>query len=37
MIGHKHALPYLREAMHDEDETVRTIAKESIEEIQSIS
>jgi HEAT repeat protein len=37
MIGHKDALPYLRAAMHDEDETVRTIAKESIEEIQFIS
>ena len=36
MIGHKDALPYLREAMHDEDETVRTIAKESIEEIEAI-
>jgi len=35
MIGHKDALPYLREATHDEDETVRTMAKEAIEEIEA--
>ena len=37
MIGHRDALPHLREAMHDEDETVRTTAKESLEEIEAIS
>jgi HEAT repeat protein len=37
MIGHRDTLPYLREAAYDEDENVRIIAKESIEEIESIS
>ncbi len=33
MIGHKEVLPFLREAANDEDENVRIIAKEAIEEI----
>lgn len=35
MIGHKEALPFLTEAATDEDENVRIIAKEAIEEIES--
>jgi HEAT repeat protein len=37
MIGHKDVLPFLREAANDEDENVRIIAKEAIEEIESKS
>ncbi|MDI6891108.1 MAG: HEAT repeat domain-containing protein [Thermodesulfovibrionales bacterium] len=35
MIGYKDACPFLREAASDEDENVRIIAREAIEEIES--
>ncbi|MFH1703910.1 MAG: HEAT repeat domain-containing protein [Nitrospirota bacterium] len=35
MIGNKDAIPFLKEIENDEDENVRTIVKEAIEEIQA--
>lgn len=35
IIGHKDALPYLREAAHDEHEAVRETVQESIDMIKS--
>lgn len=37
MIGNKDIIPLLREAISDEDENVRVIAKEAIEDIEAIS
>jgi HEAT repeat protein len=37
MIGNKDAIPFLKEIENDEDENVRTIVKEAIEEIKSKS
>lgn len=37
MIGNKDAIPFLKEIENDEDENVRTIVKEAIEEIQAKS
>jgi HEAT repeat protein len=37
MIGNKDVIPLLREAIEDEDENVRVIAKEAIEDIEAIS
>jgi HEAT repeat protein len=37
MIGNKDAIPFLKEIENDEDENVRTIVKEAIEEIESKS
>ncbi|MBM4128798.1 MAG: HEAT repeat domain-containing protein [Nitrospira sp.] len=34
VIRHRDSLPFLRQAINDEDATVRTIAKEAIEEIE---
>jgi HEAT repeat protein len=36
MIGDKDVLPFLKEAAKDEDDNVRIIAKEAIEEIEAI-
>lgn len=35
IIGHHDALPFLKEALEDENQTVREIAKEAIEEIRA--
>ena len=35
VIGQRDSLPFLREAAHNEDPVVRTIAQEAIEEIES--
>ena len=35
MIGNKDAIPFLKEIENDENENVRTIVKEAIEEIES--
>jgi HEAT repeat protein len=37
MIGNKDAIPFLKEIENDENENVRTIVKEAIEEIESES
>lgn len=37
VIGHKDSIPFLEEAMIDENMDVRTIAKEAIEEIKKYS
>lgn len=37
MIGNKDVIPFLREAIEDEDENVRVIAKEAIEDIEATS
>jgi HEAT repeat protein len=37
MIGNKDIIPFLREAISDEDENVRIIAKEAIEDIEATS
>ncbi len=37
VIGHADAIPFLKEAVNDEDANVRVIAKEAIEEIKSNS
>lgn len=37
MIGNKDVIPFLREAIEDEDKNVRVIAKEAIEDIEATS
>lgn len=37
IIGNRYAIPFLKEIENDEDENVRTIVKEAIEEIESKS